>query len=83
MVSGSIPGKVFLSCKIKPIKITATAPVAPDIIPGLPPKIEVIKASTKAAYKPVKGENPGIKAKAMASGTKAKATVRPDKISVL
>ncbi len=83
MVSGSIPGKVFLSCNINPMKITATAPVAPDIIPGLPPKIEVIKANTKAAYNPVKGENPGIKANAMASGTNAKATVRPDKTSVL
>ena len=38
---------------------------------------------TKAAYKPVKGESPAIKANATASGTNAKATVKPDNISVL
>lgn len=83
MVSGSMPGKVFLSSNINPTKITATAPVAPEIMPGLPPKMEVINANTKAAYNPVKGENPGIKANAIASGTSAKATVSPDKTSVL
>ncbi len=83
MVSGSIPGKVFFNSKINPTKITATAPVAPDIIPGRPPKIAVTSAKIKAAYNPVSGENPGISAKAIASGTKASATVKPDKISVL
>ena len=62
MVSGSIPGKVRFNSKINPTKITATAPVAPEIIPGRPPNIEVINANTNAAYKPVKGENPGINA---------------------
>ena len=61
----------------------ATAPVAPEIIPGRPPKIAVTKPTTKAAYKPVKGESPAIRAKAMASGTSAKATVKPESTSVL
>ena len=78
-----IVGKAVLNSKIKPTKTTATAPVAPEIIPGLPPKIEVTNPITKAAYNPVSGENPAIIAKAIASGTNAKATVNPDKISVL
>ena len=57
---------------------TAIAPVAPDIIPGRPPKMEVIKQTINAAYNPVKGDKPAINAKATASGTKAKATVNPD-----
>ena len=83
MVSGSMPGKAVFNSKIKPTKITATAPVAPDIMPGLPPKMEVTNANIKAAYKPVSGEKPGIKAKAIASGTRANATVNPESISVL
>jgi hypothetical protein len=59
------------------------APVAPDIIPGLPPNIDVMNPIMKAAYNPVKGDNPAIKAKATASGIKAIATVNPDRISVL
>src|SRR5690606_11462760 len=62
---------------------TATAPVAPDIIPGLPPKMDVTKPMTKAAYNTTNGDRPPIKAKAMASGTKAMATVSPERISVL
>ena len=60
---------------------TAKAPVAPEIIPGLPPKMEVTKPIIKAPYKPTIGEIPATKAKATASGTRAKATVRPDKTS--
>ncbi len=63
-------------------RTTATAPVAPEFIPGRPPKIEVIKPITKAAYSPVSGESPAMSAKATASGTSAKATVNPDKTSV-
>ena len=62
---------------------TASAPVAPEIIPGLPPNTEVIKQTMKAAYKPTSGGTFAIKAKATASGTNARATVKPDKISVL
>src|SRR6056297_1244368 len=69
-------------CWAKLTITTATAPVAPEIIPGLPPKIEVTNPITNAAYNPVRGDKPAIKAKAMASGTKASATVRPDKTSV-
>ena len=36
-----------------------------------------------AAYNPDKGVTPATKAKAIASGTKAIATVKPDKISIL
>ena len=64
-------------------KTIATAPVAPDIIPGLPPKMEVTIPIMNAAYKPVNGDSPAMSAKAIASGTKAKATVNPERISVL
>ena len=37
----------------------------------------------KAAYSPDKGVTPATKAKAIASGTRAKATVRPESISIL
>src|SRR5690606_447102 len=62
---------------------TATAPVAPEIIPGRPPRIEVTNPIINAAYNPVRGDNPAISAKATASGTSAIATVRPDNTSVL
>ena len=55
--------------------------MAPEIIPGLPPKIEVIKPTINAAYKPTKGSTPATKAKATASGTNANATVIPERIS--
>ena len=57
---------------------TAKAPVAPEIIPGRPPKIAVTKPIIKAPYKPTIGEIPATKAKATASGTSAKATVNPE-----
>ena len=60
---------------------TAIAPVAPEIIPGRPPKIAVINPTIKAAYKPTNGSTPATKAKATASGTSANATVRPDNTS--
>ena len=59
------------------------APVAPEIIPGLPPNMEVINPIVNAAYNPVNGDNPAINEKATASGTSASATVSPDKISFL
>ena len=62
---------------------TAMAPVAPEIIPGRPPKIEVTNPIIKAPYKPTMGDMPATKAKATASGTSAKATVIPDKRSFL
>lgn len=57
------------------------APVAPEIIPGLPPKIAVTIPIMKAPYSPTSGSIPAIKAKATASGTSASATVKPDKMS--
>lgn len=60
---------------------TAKAPVAPEIMPGLPPKIEVINPIMKAPYKPMIGEIPATKANATASGTKARATVKPESTS--
>ena len=68
---------------INPINITATAPVAPEIIPGLPPKTEVTNPIINAAYNPVSGDKPAIMAKATASGTRAKATVSPERTSSL
>ena len=62
---------------------TAMAPVAPEIIPGRPPITAVTKPIINAPYSPTKGSMPAIKAKAIASGTRAKATVKPDKISFL
>ena len=52
-------------------------------MPGRPPKMEVTSPITKAAYKPVSGDKPAIRANATASGINAKATVKPDNISVL
>ena len=62
---------------------TANAPVAPEIIPGLPPMTAVINPTIKAAYRPDKGVTPATKANAIASGTRANATVRPESISIL
>ena len=60
---------------------TAIAPVAPEIMPGRPPKTAVIKPTINAAYKPTSGSTPATKANAIASGTSARATVKPDKTS--
>lgn len=60
---------------------TAMAPVAPEIIPGRPPKREVINPIMKAPYNPTKGSMPATKAKATASGTSASATVIPERTS--
>ena len=66
-----------------PTITTAIAPVAPEIIPLLPPKTEVIKPTKKAAYKPTNGSTWATKANAIASGTRARATVSPDRMSFL
>ena len=74
--------KYCTPCKAtKPTITTAVAPVAPEIMPGLPPTTAVIKPIIKAAYKPIMGSSPATKAKATASGTNAKATVVPDSTS--
>ena len=70
-------------CCARATKTTATAPVAPDIIPGRPPKIDVTKPIINAAYNPVRGDKPAMSANATASGIKAMATVKPERISVL
>ena len=57
--------------------------MAPEIIPGLPPKRAVIIPTIKAAYKPNKGGTPATNANATASGTNAIATVNPASISIL
>ena len=56
---------------------TASAPVAPEIMPGRPPKAAVMRPMMNAAYRPTSGCTCATKAKAMASGTSASATVRP------
>ena len=65
----------------KKIRATAIAPVAPEIIPLRPPKTDVIRPTIKAAYKPTNGSSFATNAKAMASGTRASATVKPERIS--
>ena len=60
---------------------TATAPVAPEIMPGRPPMTLATRPTTNAAYKPVRGLRPAIKANATASGMRAMATVNPLRIS--
>src|SRR3989338_8866728 len=56
---------------------TASAPVAPEIMPGRPPNNEVIRLTMNAAYSPTSGCTCATSAKAIASGTSASATVRP------
>ena len=66
-----------------PTTTTAIAPVAPEIIPGRPPNKAVISPIKNAEYKPMIGDTPATKAKAIASGTSAKATVIPERTSSL
>ena len=61
---------------------TATAPVAPLIMPGRPPSTLATSPTMNAAYKPVKGLSPAMSAKATASGIRAMATVKPLRISL-
>ena len=56
---------------------------AAEIMPGRPPKIDASRPTMKAAYSPTRGSTPATKAKATASGTRARATVRPERISFL
>lgn len=60
----------------------ARAPVAHDIIPGLPQKIAVISHTINAACRPTIGSTPATNEKAIASGTSASATVKPERTSV-
>ena len=83
-ISITVANKYWTPCSDTNETITtANAPVAPEIIPGLPPKIAVTNPTIKAAYKPERGATPATKANAIASGTRAIATVNPDRISIL
>ena len=53
------------------------APVAAEIIPGLPPTKAIITAIQNEEYKPTLGSTPAIIEKAMASGIRANATTIP------
>ena len=64
-------------------KITATAPAAPEISPGLPPKIADITPTTNAPNNATIGLICATKAKATTSGIIAKETVIPAKVSSL
>jgi hypothetical protein len=57
------------------------APVAAEIIPGLPPTNAIVMAIQKEAYNPTIGSTPAIMEKEIASGTNASATTIPAKIS--
>lgn len=61
---------------------TARAPVAPDIIPGLQPNIAVKSHTINAAWSPTIGFTPATNENAIASGTRASATVSHERISV-
>lgn len=61
---------------------TASAHVAQDIIHGLPQNIAIISPTIKAAWSQTIGFTPATNEKAIASGTRARATVSHDKISV-
>ena len=61
--------------------ITARAPQAPDIMPGLPPIKAVINPNKKDALRPIIGDTAANKLNAIASGIYAKDIVTPDKIS--
>src|SRR3546814_17071149 len=60
---------------------TATAAVAADIMPGLPPTKEMITAMENDAYSPTLGSTPAMMEKPMASGIRARATRMPARIS--
>ena len=61
---------------------TARAPVAHEIIPGLPPNIAVSSQTINAAWSPTIGFTPATNENAIASGTSARATVSHERISV-
>ena len=63
--------------------ITATAPAAPEINPGLPPKIAVIKPIINAPESAINGSICATKANATTSGIIAKETVIPANTSSL
>ena len=68
-------------CETSATITTAIEPVAPEIMPGRPPTKDVTIPIKNAPYKPTKGFTPATKANATASGTSAKATVRPERTS--
>mmetsp|Transcript_7372 Transcript_7372/g.18015 ORF Transcript_7372/g.18015 Transcript_7372/m.18015 type:complete len:213 (+) Transcript_7372:2341-2979(+) len=60
----------------------AIAPVAPLIMPGLPPKTVAKRPTIHAAWRPTDGSTLAMKAKATDSGICAKHMIRPESISV-
>ncbi len=62
---------------------TATEPVAPEIMPGLPPTRLVTSQIANANPMPTSGLMWASSAKATTSGTRASAVVRPASISSL
>src|SRR3546814_14483080 len=60
---------------------TATAAVAADIMPGLPPTKEMITAMENDEYSPTLGSTPAMMEKPMASGIRARETRMPARIS--
>jgi hypothetical protein len=82
-IKTNVANKYSIQCKAtNHVITTAKAQVAPDIIPGLHPNIAVINHTIKAACNQTIGFIHATKEKAIASGINARATVKPDKISV-
>lgn len=63
--------------------ISAIEPVAAEIMPGLPPAIDITTAIENEAYRPTIGSTPAMIEKAIASGISASATVIPASTSPL
>ncbi len=59
----------------------AIAPVAAEIIPGLPPRKAITTAIQNEAYNPTIGSTPAMIEKAIASGIRASPTTNPARTS--
>jgi hypothetical protein len=74
--------QIYIQARAKLGYNFAIAPVAPEIIPGRPPKIEVTTPQQTLHKDQLTEINRLLKQKPP-SGIKARATVNPDKTSVL
>lgn len=61
---------------------SATAPVAAEIIAGLPPTKEMTTAMVNEANRPTAGSTPAMIENEIASGISARPTTRPARASV-
>ena len=77
-VSTVVARRYSRPCSFTSVTISsAMAPVAAEIIPGLPPATAVTTAMENDAYSPTFGSTPAMIEKAIASGMRARATTSP------